>query len=89
MNIKLDSREDEYNSVETFFFTVETISIPSLYFVAQKKHSYVEEIMSTTLMNITFGQSNVEHKLVERNDLIYRLVNVTLTDKKTVYLVST
>nr|ABA98098.1 hypothetical protein LOC_Os12g26660 [Oryza sativa Japonica Group] len=55
---------------------------PTLYNVPRKKQSTVAEVMSTTLLNISFRRAIVGQKLIEWNDLILRLANITLSNEK-------
>ena len=55
---------------------------PTLYNLARKKQSIVAKVMSTTPLNISFRRAIVGQKLIEWNDLILRLANITLSNEK-------
>lgn len=59
---------------------------PSLYNVVRKRHSTLAEVMSTTPLNVSFRRSIVGPKLVEWNDLISRLANITLSNEKDCFI---
>ncbi|EEE54019.1 hypothetical protein OsJ_00679 [Oryza sativa Japonica Group] len=59
---------------------------PSLYNVVRKRHSTLVEVMSTTPLNVSFRRSIVGPKLVEWNDLISRLANITLSNEKDCFI---
>nr|BAB86233.1 P0648C09.22 [Oryza sativa Japonica Group] len=54
---------------------------PTLSNVARKKQSTVAEVMSTTPLNISFRRAIVDQKLIEWDDLILRLANITLSNE--------
>ena len=54
--------------------------------VARKKQSTVAEVMSTTPLNISFRRAIVGQKLIEWNNLILRLANITLPNENDYFI---